>query len=265
MIEPNLSEDELWERVYESCIFNLSHLTYKIRSPEMHRVWDFKHYHSRIPIFVWDDFAVHSNKAVTQHETAWDHFKGGFDALGTKFGILIITLSTPEQPTSQIEHKYTHEVLITARGRYKYDNVIWQQDFRGWSAKHTKAWQQEAGFGEIPWCRFEPYDEQRVNLADEVLERIDNSMREKIGSLMRRLREDDIKVLENIVKLGPINDGRRKEIFAGENKQMEIKLKAHQLIVPVRRGTHSDLDITNYGLDVLEEWRKQQKQEDMQA
>ncbi len=262
LIDPNLTEDELWERVYDGCVFNLSQLMYKMRSPDSHRVWDYKHRHFRVPIFMWDDFGAHSNKAVTQHEEAWDYFKGGFDVLGTKFGIIVITLTTPEQPTNQIEHKYTHEIVITSRGRYKYDAVEWQQDFRGWSAKHSKSWQQESNFGEIPWSRFSPYDEMRVSLADEVLERIDDAMRSKMPALIKRMSEDDINILKRLRDLGPLNEYQRDQVFGGERKAVLVKLKAHQLVAPVRRKKSFYIDITQFGLDSLEEWEKKKKDDD---
>lgn len=261
LLNPRLSENELWERVYESCIFNLSQLMYKIRDKSMHRVYDLKRRHNRIPIFIWDDFGAHSNKAVTQHLEAWDHFKGGFDVLGTKFGIIIITLTTPEQPTSQIEHKYTHEIVITARGRYKFDRVEWLQDYRGWNAKHTKDWQQPASFYEIPWVRFAPYDEMRISLADEVLEKIDDAMASKTPRLLKRLHEGEIKVLKQIDEHGPLSEYARDKF----SKKVITKLKSHQLVVPARRsGTKGEyyLDMTRFGSDVLESWN--QKHQDIE-
>ena len=50
----------------------------------------------------WDDFGAYSNKAVTQYQEAWDHFKGGFDILGTKLGVMVATMVDPLEPTFQI-------------------------------------------------------------------------------------------------------------------------------------------------------------------
>lgn len=260
LLDKNLLENELWERVYGSCVFNLSQLLYKLKDSAMPRVWDWKAHHKRIPIFLWDDFGAHSNKAVTQHEIAWDHFKGGFDILGTKFGVLVATMTSPEEPTSQIEHKYTHEIVVTSRGHYKYDKVSWQQDFSGWRPRHDKLWQQLHTFAEIPWERFKVYDDLRLGLADEVVERIEDSMADRTPQLLNRLTEGDIAILQELVDMGPFQMRKRAEWFKDEKKKIEIKLKAHQLITTVRRGTQYDIDITRFGLDVLNSWKKKQNE-----
>jgi hypothetical protein len=56
----------------------------------------------RVPALNWDDFGAYSNKAVTQYQEAWDHFKGGFDILGTKLGVMVATMVDPLEPTFQI-------------------------------------------------------------------------------------------------------------------------------------------------------------------
>lgn len=256
--EPDLTENELWERVYASCVFNLSQVIYKIEDPSMLRVWDWKAQHNRIPLIIWDDFGAHSNKAVTQHEIAWDHFKGGFDILGTKFGVIVATMTSPEEPTAQIEHKYTHEVIITSRGHYKYDRVIWQQDFRGWQPRHSKDWQQLHSFGEIPWERFKPYNDLRLSLADEVIERIKDSMADRVGTLLKRLTDQDMTTLQELVDNGPFTQYKRNEWFTGDRAKIETRLKAHQLVTVVRRGTAYHLDITSFGFDTLSQYKKHQ-------
>jgi hypothetical protein len=171
-------------------------------------------------------------------------------------------MSTPEQPTSQIEHKYTHEVVISERGKYKYDKVIWQQDFKGWQARHSKDWQQDDYFNEVPSVRFKPYDEMRVSLADEVLTNIEDAMAQKIPFLLKRLDEDDVALLTDIRMHGPIpDDGPRRERYT----ESILKCKARQLVVSTKRentkGTYH-LDITNLGLDVLTEHDKEQSKDD---
>lgn len=259
MLDPNMSEEDLWNHVYGCCVFNLSQLIYKMKDSREPRVWDFAHTHHRIPVVLWDDFAVHSNKAATRHELAWDLFKGGFDALGTKVGVIIVTMSTPEQPTSQIEHKYTHEIVIPIRGRYKYDKVIWLQDYRGWQAKHTKDWQQEFTFEKVPQVRFDPYDEMRMSLADEMLSNIEDAIAMKLPWTAKRINEDDAALLESILKIGPVKAGEtRREHFA----ESIIKCKARQLIIAVRDMTkvrNWNLDITPFGIEVIDEYNRNQK------
>lgn len=253
LLDPTLSEDDLWERVYRSVVFNLSQLLYKIRDPSMDRVWDRKKHHQRIPIFLWDDFGANSNKAITQHDIAWDYFKGGFDVLGTKFGCIIATMTTPEQPTSQIEHKYTAEIVVVDRGVYKYDIVEWHQDYRGWNAKHGKDWQQIHTFKEIPWERFEPYDELRNTLADEVLVNIEDAMSRKIPHILRRTEELDLKILDVIKQEGPTSYDKLILRYGDPAKSAIRRLKAHQLVSVDRRAAHSYYDLTGLGLDVYAE------------
>ena len=250
MINPNLTEDELWERVYEGIIFNLSQLLYKLDDPKMHRIWDWKHKHFRIPIFTWDDFAVHSNKAITQHQTAWDEFKGSFDSLGIKFGILVFTMVNPDAPTAQLQCKYTHEIFVKKRGEFKYDEVDWEQDYRGTRTRRKKVWKQTIPFFRIPDQRFDPYDEMRNSLADESVQRVKDKMTEGIPFLLKRITESDIAILNTITEYGPIPESKRKDY----DPKSIIRLKSHQLVLPTeRKGRHYSLDLTPLGHDVLKE------------
>jgi hypothetical protein len=257
MKEPDLSESDIWERVYDSIVFNLEGLIYKLNDKSMVRVWDWKGNHKRIPIIIWDDFGAHSNKSVTQHLPEWDIFKGGFDTLGTQFACIIATMVSPEEPTLQLENKITSEILVETRGVYKYDKVRWQQDFRGWNPRHSKNWQQTHRFAEIPNERFKPYDELRLGLAGEVIERIQSSMTKQTPDILKRLTDFDIKTLEEINLRGEMSLHKRSQWFVGENKNSEVKLKAHQLVTTVLHGTTHHLDLTSFGLDVLNQWKKQ--------
>lgn len=253
MIFPEMSESDLWNRVYESIVFNLSQLLYKLNSPSMSRVYDLRHKYYRIPVFIWDDFSVHSNKAITQHDNAFDEFKGAFDALGTKFAILVFTMVNPDAPTTQLQCKYTHEIFVEKRGEFKFDEIDWQQDYRGTRAKRKKKWKQTIPFYRIPDERFDPYDEMRNQLADEALQRVSDKMTEGIPFLLSRLTDEDIQVLTRIETEGPISDTKRKH----HDPKSILKLKAHQLIIPIeRKGHHYSLDLTPLGNDVLIERRK---------
>jgi len=68
--------------------------------------------HMRVPVLLIDDFAAQCGKAKTQHEKVWDLFKGSFDTLGTRIGVLLATMIEPTSPTEQLLLKYTHEVKI---------------------------------------------------------------------------------------------------------------------------------------------------------
>ena len=42
------------------------------------------------------------------------------------------------EPKFQIQNKYTPELQMLEKGRYKYDRVEWMQDYRGWKPKSKK-------------------------------------------------------------------------------------------------------------------------------
>lgn len=94
----------------DAITFNLSQTIYKLKNnkPEL---WPTRNgLHNRIPALLWDDFGAHSNKARTQHDRSWETFKGGFDVLGTRLGVLIATMVSPNEPTAQLQEKYSHEL-----------------------------------------------------------------------------------------------------------------------------------------------------------
>jgi len=136
-----------WDDVLGAIVFNLNDLLHKMRKGEP-RLFPTvtKPTHMRLPIVLWDDFAARSGKAQTQHERAWDIFKGAFDTLGTRMAVLVATMVNPRSPTEQILQKYTHEILVEKLSDgtrvYKYDKCKVQQDFHGWSARQNKDWQE---------------------------------------------------------------------------------------------------------------------------
>lgn len=261
-LDPRLTENELWQRVYDCIVFSLTDLLYKIKNKTMPRVWDNKKLHYRIPIIIWDDFGVHSNKAITQHEHAWDEFKGAFDAFGTKLSILLLTMTTPDEPTSQIGQKYTHEIWVYRRGVYKYDICHWQQNYRGWKARHSKDWQQDLEFIEIPMHRYKPYDEMRMTLADEAIVRVEDAMSLNIPKVLQRVSKAEIKLLRMIIDKGqPLAYTTIKDNHE-EYKQAIKRAKAHQLIVVDRQKNTSHYDITDFGIDVYREHQHQKAELD---
>lgn len=248
LIDPTLSEEELWNRVYDCIVFNLNQIVYKLDNPKMKRIWDLKHKHYRIPILIWDDFGVHSNKAITQHQPAWDEFKGSFDSLGTEFSILVFTMVNPDTPTAQLLSKYTHEILVQKRGVFKYDEVDWEQDFKGTRNRRKKVWKQLVPFKRIPDERFDPYDKMRNELAKESKQRVKDKMMDGIPFILKCLHPEDITILSSIVETGPIPQSKRVDL----DKKAVLRLKAHQLVTPsARKGNNYSLDITSLGLDLL--------------
>lgn len=260
-LKPSLTEDELWERVFDCIVFNLGQLLYKLKDKSMPRVWDNKGLHYRIPIIIWDDFGVHSNKAITQYEQAWDEFKGAFDAFGTKLAVLILTMTTPDEPTFQIGQKYTHEIWIYKRGEYKYDKCNWQQNYRGWKARHSKDWQQALCFKEIPMHRYKRYDEMRMTLADEAIIRVEDAMAQKIPTILQRTTEKELDILSLIMTEGPASYDKIQTRIGEGYKNALKRVKAHQLVITERRKAHSWFDITKFGLDLYTQWQLQRNPE----
>jgi len=247
-----------WEKVLNANIFNLNQLLYKMRHgiPEL---WPTRNQlHMRIPILNWDDFAAHSGKAKTQHEKSWDIFKGAFDTLGTKIGVLLVNMVSPRSPTQQLQEKYTHEVWIPYKGHYKYDKVQWRQDFRGWAAQMNKDWIDEDEFDPMPPEKFKQYDDLRMDLADEVMQVIEDSLVEThMDGLVKRVQPIDLDLLRLIKERGIIHG---KVIDTPEMKQALIRSKARGLISPVRvKGQYYKYDITDLGLELLA--RKEQLEE----
>ena len=244
-----------WDKTLEAIVFNLSQLLYKIGHgiPEL---WPTKNgLHNRIPLVVWDDFAAHSGKAKTQHERSWDIFKGAFDTLGTKIGVLLVNMVSPRSPTQQLQEKYTDEVWIYKRGYYKYDHVKWRQDYRGWKAEMHKDWIDDSTFDPISMPIFKQYDTLRMDLADEVLQVIEDSLVDThLDTLMKRGQPVDLDLLKLIQERGLIHG---KTLTTPEMKSALIRCKARGLVSPVRvKGQYYKYDITDLGLTLLEEKKK---------
>ena len=262
-LDPRLTEDELWQRVYDCIVFSLTHLLYKIKNKTMPKVWDIKKLHYRIPIIIWDDFGVHSNKAITQHIQAWDEFKGAFDAFGTKLAILLLTMTTPDEPTAQIGQKYTHELWVFDRGTYKYDKCKWQQNYKGWRTRHSKEWQQELTCPEIPIERYRVYDEMRMTLADEAIVRVEDAMAQNIPKVLERTSKTEIKLLSMLDERGgALAYNTIKGNLPEAYKEAIKRAKAHQLVVVDRQKTTSRYHITDFGTDLLREYRHQKAELD---
>ena len=247
-----------WDKVLDAFVYNLSHLLYKLKRglPEL---WPTQNrLHMRIPALNWDDFGAHSNKAETQYHEAWDRFKGGFDVLGTKIAVLIATMVSPTEPTFQIMNKYTHEVLVPHKGLYKYDKATWQQDFRGWRPKHKKEWIETNTFDPWPDEVYKQYDETRMSLADEVIQRIDDAMAEtEVEYILKRMHPFDVQILDLIRKRGPVNTVKIREEFGDDAKKAVIRLKARNLIVPLKKTSgHYAYDVTDLGLEVRKSYQQ---------
>ena len=249
-----------WDHVLGAVVFDLSSLIYKLQKGEP-RLFPtvIKPCHMRVPILLWDDFAAKAGKAQTQHEKGWDVFKGAFDTLGTRLGVLLATMVNPRSPTQQIMEKYTHEVYINigANGErvYKYDKCRQQQDFHGWSMRQSKDWLEVNTFEPIPLDVFTQYDEMRTSLVDEVFVSIGDAMSEgSVGELLKRVQPNDIVLLRLIKDTGPQYVKKLVENFGEKIKDSITRCKARSLLTPIRKSPHYYVyDVTNLGLDLLKQ------------
>lgn len=247
-----------WDLVLNGIIFNLSQLIYKLRKgePKLFPTVT-KPCHMRVPILCVDDFAAQCGKAKTQHEKSWDIFKGSFDTLGTRVGILLATMIEPTSPTEQLLLKYTHEIKVDAVDSntriYKYDKCSRQQDYRGWKHRQKKDWIEEQEFGQVPLDVYEQYDEMRLSLVDEVFVSVIDSMAEdNVEYALKRMGSFDYQLLNLIRRFGPINYHKIKAELGGKGKECLARCKGRGLIVPVRKSKdYYTYDITDLGLDVL--------------
>jgi len=247
-----------WDDVLNAIVFNLNQLIYKMRKGEPKLFPTItKPIHMRVPVILIDDFAASCGKAKTQHEKVWDLFKGSFDTLGTRIGVLLATMIEPTTPTEQLLLKYTHEVMVTVAGPtkriYKYDICSRQQDFRGWRARQRKEWIEEQEFGRIPLDVYEQYDEMRMSLVDEVFVAMQDQMSEDtVSGIIKRMEPIDYNLLQFIKTVGPIHHHKLKDEFGDKGKQALVRCKARGLIVPRRKSrAYYVYDLTDVALDVL--------------
>lgn len=240
-----------WDHVLDSIVFNLSGILLKMKKGKPTTITTLNGLHQRVPLILPDDFGAQCNKAKTQHEPAWDIFKGAFDTLGTKVSVLLASMGNPSGLTQQLQEKYTHEIYVHDRGIAKYDKVMWQQNYSGWQARQDKTWLQEIKFEPIPMDVYKQYDEMRLALVDELFVQIDDSMIENEGTkTLRRLTKLDIELIELLVTQGPT---MREWFYKEENykwKEAIKKAKARSIITPMRKKTTYYYDLTDFGYNL---------------
>jgi len=247
-----------WDDVLEAVIFDLNGLLYKMQKgiPKLFPTIT-KPTHMRVPILLWDDFAAKSGKAQTQHERAWDVFKGAFDTLGTRIAVILATMVNPRSPTEQLLQKYTHEILVTinedGKRLYKYDKCSSQQDFRGWRSRQNKAWLEAQEFGKVPLDVFKQYDEMRTSLVDEVFVSMQDAMTEDtMDRLMKRVQPFDFELLRKIKQDGLLSWMKVKRGLGDVGLKALTRCKSRGLITQIhKRGTYYLYDLTGLGLDLL--------------
>jgi len=256
-----------WDDVLNAIVFNLNGLIYKMQKgePKLFPTLT-KPCHMRVPILLIDDFAAQCGKAKTQHEKAWDLFKGSFDTLGTRVAILLGTMIEPTSPTEQLLLKFTHEIKIertaTDKRMYKYYACERQQDFKGWKHRQKKDWIEQQEFGKAPLDVYEQYDEMRLSLVDEVFETITDSMVETtLDSIMKRLQPLDLQLIHLIKTYGPINHHKLKSELGNPGLKALARCKGRGIIVPRRKSkAYYVYDVTDFGLEVLKACETQPSQ-----
>ncbi len=242
--------------------YTLSDIMYRIKHGIPERWPTANGLHLRVPALNWDDFGAASNKAVTQHDEAFDHFKGGFDVLGTKIGVLIATMVDPLEPTLQLQTKYTHEIQILCKGVYKYDRVDWKQDFRGWKTRLKKTFIEQNTFDPWPEDVYKRYDDIRMGLADVVFQRIEDAISaSQIGWVLKVCKPMDFQLLQLIRDKGPVHL-KNVDSLGDEARMALTRCKARNLVVPLHKGGgYYKYDMTPLGYDVLVAFNESEKSE----
>jgi hypothetical protein len=248
-----------WDKVLQCFVFNLGGLLYKLDKGEPERIPTTNKLHMRVPLVIYDDFGGQSNKAETQHDFSWDVFKGGFDLLGTQVAVILASMVDPTEPTFQIMQKYTHELFLPQRGVYKYDKVVWGQDYKGWKPRRSKDWIETNNFLPIPRDVYVQYDEMRLSLVEEMKQRIQDAIAEsRTDQILKRLLDVDIKLMETIQARGPTYYEKICEEVGIDSKEALIRCKARSLIVPVRKESgYYKYDLTDLGYEILDALKKE--------
>jgi hypothetical protein len=251
-----------WQKMLQATVFSLPQVLHRLRNglPEL---WPTSNgLHWRVPILNWDDFGAHSNKAETQYDQAFDLFKGGFDVLGTKLGVLVLTMVDPNEPTFQLLCKYTHEIQVTDKGQYKYDKVEWQQNFHGFKTRIRKIPIEPGVFDNWPPEIYKEYDQSRMSLADEVFVRIDDAVIESsIERTIKLLKPKDIELLRTIDELGPISHDKAKDLVG---KETIVRGKAREIVMSYNKGSgHYNLELSELGRQILMALDKKDPEEEI--
>lgn len=248
-----------WDLVLQAIVFNLDGMLYKMRKGEPCRLLTLNQLHWRVPILFPDDFGAQCNKAKTQHEPAWDIFKGAFDTLGTKVAILMASMGNPSGATQQIQEKYTHEIYVDRRGHAKFDVVDWQQNYAGWQSLQNKHWLEEAEFENVPKDVYKEYDEMRLGLVDELFQQIDDAQIENEGpKIFRRFTIEDVHFLELVQSKGQISNDWINKPENYKWKEVLRRCRSRGVITPVRHGKTYWYDITDFGYNMLDMIRQKQ-------
>jgi hypothetical protein len=215
--------------------------------------------HSRVPYLLWDDFAVGGgNKAESQHSNAWDIFKGSFDCLGTSIGVLMLTTVSAAAATQQLQNKYQCEVFVTSKGKFKYDKILWGQDYHGFSTVMKKRCIEYGTFDPIPPEYYKQYDQMRLDLNKEAFVRLKDALTlDSVDKLLKILQPEDIQLLELIKRVGPCKYDTAKDHLGAQYTDTLTRCKARSLVIGTNMGNNNyKLDLSSIGVDVLKALEK---------
>jgi hypothetical protein len=245
---------EDWSKVLGSTVFNLPSVIQRMKDGKPEKWPTTNGLHFRVPYILWDDFAVGGgNKAVSQHNLAWDEFKAAFDVLGTKIGVLMLTAVDASSATQQLQGKYNIEVFLTAKGKYKYDKVHWRQDYSGFRVMMKKECIEYGHFDPIPMNIYKEYDELRMDLTDQAFVRLEDAMaNDTVDQLLKILKPSDIQLIRLIDSNGPIRYDTAKDKLGEDYKLTLTRCKARSLVIPTNLGNNNyKLDLSSIGRDIL--------------
>lgn len=247
-----------WDQVLQCIVWNLAQLKYKMKNGLPRRILTRNMLHDRVPLLIPDDFGATSNKAKTQHELAWDIFKGAIDTYSTKVAVLIGTMLIPSEATFQVHQKFTHELWVYDKGKAKYDIVDWQQDYKGWQSRQGKEWIDSFTFEPIPMDVYKQYDEMRCSITEELDQQIDDAIVEtQTPMMLKRLQPLDVELMELIESKGQVSYDHLYENCGNKYHDALIRCKSRSLVVPVRKQTKYWYDLTDFGFEILQAWRAQ--------
>jgi hypothetical protein len=268
----HLTTEQVWERVLDSVVANLTGFMYKVANGKPCLVDTNNGFHKRVPYILWDDWGGESNKAETRHKQEFDMFKGAIDMYATKVAILSASMVTPDEPTNQLINKYTHELFLPRRGVYKLDKILWTQDFYGFQSKRRKIWVETETFDHVPLYVYKRYDEIRQQRVDELQQKIMDMQMEGVDRVVKRTTEEMVDLLLLIFKKGPLPRGTFDNPKYGDKykkyHEALINCRARDLLTmchvpsqenfgkpnPSKAGAYS-YDITNMGLEVLKHFK----------
>ncbi len=151
-----------------------------------------------------------------------------------------------DSATTQLQNKYNAELIVTERGKYKFDLVNWQQDYKGFRSRMKKTYIENGTFSPIPEHVYKKYDQMRQELVDEVFVRIKDAMStDNIDMMLRLMRPEDENLLRLIDQKGKIRS-------SPELKDVITRCKSRSLIISTKRTGNNPLyDLTQLGKDVL--------------